>query len=148
MRRNFIQLLLKSINIRLDSLLKTFGRLQVLTDITDLLSVLVKQRLRIGQYFVHLLVGLGDFGDVFVIVILNNIPNSILLLFQLLPVFINIFIRLANESIVHSEINLLETSNFGVLLFQFLDETAVESFLLSANFAVTFSFSVTGRILS
>ena len=58
-----------------------------------------------------------DFGDVLLIIFHNDLSNGILFLLELLPVFIYVFIRLANESIVHSEINLLESGNFGVLLF-------------------------------
>ena len=145
-RRYFIQLLLEGIDIRLHLLPEPLGRLQVLTDIPDLLPVLVQKRLRVGEYLVDLLISLGYFRDILIIVILYDITNGVLLLFQLLPVFVNVFVRLADESIVHSEIDLLETSDFGVLLFKFLDETAVECFLLAADFAVTFSLFVTGHI--
>jgi len=77
-RRNPIQCFLESAHLHHDLLPEPLRGIQPLTDVKDLLPVLIKQCLGISKHLINLMIHLGYLSDILIIIILDNVNNLLL----------------------------------------------------------------------
>lgn len=117
-----IQLPLVSPNPQIDFLSVSLGSLQVLSNITYFLSILIKKGLSVGKNFIDFVIHLTDLSDILVIIVLNYIDYCLLLFIKGISNFVYEVIRLLNQLSVQLYINALQPVQFPLYVLYLVSE--------------------------